>query len=135
MKYIEDMMTRFSARHELHLKLYGEGNDQRLTGKHETSSMEQFSYGAGNRAASFRIPSSTYSANGKGYIEDRRPSSNCDPYVVSSIILDTACVDELNSNAVGLVNHYGKWRKWAGSADIPRETTLKVAKQVSDIRL
>jgi len=38
MKYIEDMMTKFSAKHDLHLKLYGEGNDKRLTGVHETSS-------------------------------------------------------------------------------------------------
>ena len=57
MKYIETMMTKFDKKHKLHLKLYGEGNDQRLTGEHETSSFEKFSYGPGNRAASFRIPS------------------------------------------------------------------------------
>jgi glutamine synthetase len=103
MKYIEDMMVKFGNRHALHLKLYGEGNDKRLTGEHETSSFSKFSYGAGNRAASFRIPSQTYAAKGKGYIEDRRPSSNIDPYVVTSIILDTACVDELESHAQELV--------------------------------
>lgn len=97
MKYIEDMMAKFAAKHKLHLKLYGEGNDQRLTGTHETSSMHEFSYGPGNRAASFRIPSQTYADKGKGYIEDRRPSSNIDPYVVTAIIVDTACVDELES--------------------------------------
>jgi len=110
MKYIEDMMTKFSARHTLHLKLYGEGNDKRLTGAHETSSFTQFSYGPGNRAASFRIPSATYAAKGKGYIEDRRPSSNIDPYVVTAIILDTAVVDELESLAPELVSHYSSWR-------------------------
>jgi len=50
------------------MKLYGEGNDKRLTGEHETSSVDKFSYGPGNRAASFRIPTSTYAAKGKGYI-------------------------------------------------------------------
>ena len=110
MKYIEDMMGKFSAKHALHLKLYGEGNDKRLTGQHETSSFTKFSYGPGNRAASFRIPSTTYAAKGKGYIEDRRPSSNIDPYVVTGIMLDTACIDELESLAPELVKHYSDWR-------------------------
>merc|ERR1712167_61751 len=88
-KYIDDMMAKFAAKHKLHISLYGAGNDQRLTGAHETSSMETFSYGCGNRAASFRIPTSVMASNGKGYIEDRRPASNIDPYVVSSIIFDT----------------------------------------------
>jgi glutamine synthetase len=57
MKYIEDMMTKLAAKHSLHLKLYGEGNEERLSGKHETSSFKEFSYGPGNRAASVRIPS------------------------------------------------------------------------------
>ena len=57
MKYIKDMMTKFSNKHKLHLELYGEGNEKRLTGEHETSSFHDFSYGPGNRAASFRIPS------------------------------------------------------------------------------
>jgi len=135
MKYIDDMMSRFGAKHSLHLKLYGEGNDKRLTGQHETSSFTQFSYGAGNRAASFRIPSSTYAAKGKGYIEDRRPSSNIDPYVVTSIILDTACVDEIESHAPELVKHYSDWRQWNSTEDIPRESQLKVAQQVSEIRM
>lgn len=74
--------------------------------------MDKFSYGPGNRAASFRIPSSTYAAKGKGYIEDRRPSSNIDPYVVTSIVLDTSCVNDKNSHAPALVFHYNQWRKW-----------------------
>ena len=56
MKYIEDMMVKFEAQHDTHMSLYGEDNDQRLTGIHETSSFKKFSYGVGNRAASFRIP-------------------------------------------------------------------------------
>ena len=58
MKYIEDMMSKFEAKHDLHMKLYGEDNHKRLTGIHETSSFKTFSYGTGNRAASFRIPTS-----------------------------------------------------------------------------
>jgi len=51
------MMEKFAAKHILHCSLYGDDNNKRLTGHHETSSMEKFSYGVGNRAASFRIPS------------------------------------------------------------------------------
>jgi glutamine synthetase len=55
MKYIDDMMAKFAAKHELHIALYGD-NKHRLTGLHETSSIDKFSYGTGNRACSFRIP-------------------------------------------------------------------------------
>jgi len=94
MKYIDDMMTKFEAKHDLHIKLYGENNKARLTGIHETSSFTKFSYGTGNRAASFRIPTQTAHDNGKGYIEDRRPASNIDPYIVGAIMLDTSCIAE-----------------------------------------
>jgi len=89
MKYIEDMMEKLGKKHVLHLSYYGEGNEKRLTGHHETSSMHTFSFGTGNRAASVRIPTSTANANGKGYVEDRRPASNCDPYIVTAMIADT----------------------------------------------
>lgn len=56
MAYIDDMMKKFEAKHTLHIKLYGADNHKRLTGIHETSSMDKFSYGCGNRACSFRIP-------------------------------------------------------------------------------
>ena len=58
----------------------------RLTGKCETSDMETFSYGVGSRSSSIRIPNKT-KEDGYGYLEDRRPSSSCDPYLVTSIIL------------------------------------------------
>lgn len=90
MKYIEDMMARFDAKHKLHISVYGEDNQKRLTGHHETSSCDVFSWGVGNRAASFRVPTSTAHANGAGYIEDRRPASNIDPYVVCALIADTS---------------------------------------------
>jgi len=50
------MMKKFDAKHDLHISLYGADNHKRLTGVHETSSIHKFSYGTGNRAASFRIP-------------------------------------------------------------------------------
>jgi len=118
MKYIDDMMDRFSKKHPLHISLYGAGNEKRLTGEHETSSMEQFSYGCGNRAASFRIPTSVMANNGKGYIEDRRPASNIDPYVVSAIIFDTGVLNE--SKAAPLVEHYHSWSKWMETATIEK---------------
>merc|ERR1719321_804293 len=110
MKYIDDMMTKFAAKHALHISLYGAGNEKRLTGQHETSSSTEFSYGCGNRAASFRIPTSVMAANGKGYIEDRRPASNIDPYVVSSIIFDTGVLPE--SKADQMVEQYLEWSEW-----------------------
>jgi len=118
MKYIDDMMTKFSERHALHISLYGAGNDKRLTGEHETSSATVFSYGCGNRAASFRIPTSTMAANGKGYVEDRRPASNIDPYVVSAIIFDTGVLAE--SKAAPLVESYLSWAKWMETATITK---------------
>lgn len=107
MPYIEDMMSKFKDKHLIHMKMYGEDNEKRLTGIHETSAYDQFSYGAGNRGASFRIPSVTLKNQGKGYIEDRRPASNIDPYVVSSMIFDTACLN--GSASTDLVNHYNSW--------------------------
>ncbi len=116
MKYIDDMMTRWGAKHSLHMQLYGEGNTKRLTGHHETSSYTKFSYGTGNRAASFRIPSQTTADNGKGYVEDRRPASNIDPYVVSAIVLDTGVLEK--SLAQPLVDSYTKWVEWLGTIKI-----------------
>ena len=56
MEYIDEMMKKFADSHKLHISMYGKDNDLRLTGIHETSSISKFSYGCGNRAASFRIP-------------------------------------------------------------------------------
>ena len=118
MKYIDDMMKKMGAKHELHMKLYGEDNQKRLTGIHETSSFSKFSYGVGNRAASFRIPSQTRHDNGKGYIEDRRPASNIDPYVVAAIILDTGCIEK--TLAEPLVNHYDAWTTYLSKTVIEK---------------
>ena len=104
MKYIDDMMAKFAEKHKVHISIYGSDNDKRLTGLHETSSCDKFSYGCGNRAASFRIPTSVMHANGKGYIEDRRPASNIDPYVVSAAIFDTGVLSAKDSKLQPLVD-------------------------------
>ena len=72
-----------------HIAVYGAFNDQRLTGKHETQSIHEFSYGVSDRGASIRIPIMTVENGYKGWLEDRRPSSNGDPYKIAAIIIKT----------------------------------------------
>ena len=69
----------------------GEDNKLRLTGAHETASIDAFTFGVANRGCSARIPRDT-EANKKGYFEDRRPASNCDPYIVTKKIIETCCL-------------------------------------------
>jgi len=110
--YIEEMMDKFEAKHEVHMEIYGEDNQKRLTGIHETSSFKRFSYGVGNRAASFRIPTQTRHDNGKGYIEDRRPASNIDPYLVGAMVADTSILSDGKSEIEPLLAHFRAWRKF-----------------------
>jgi glutamine synthetase len=70
-----------------HIAVYGADNDQRLTGAHETQSIDKFSYGVSDRGASIRIPVGTVEAGWKGRLEDRRPASNADPYKVAAVII------------------------------------------------
>jgi glutamine synthetase len=72
-----------------HIGVYGAHNEQRLTGKHETQSIDQFSYGVSDRGASIRIPVSTVEDGWIGRLEDRRPASNADPYKVAAAIVKT----------------------------------------------
>lgn len=92
LQHIEKAIEKMSLHHEEHIKAYdpnkGKDNERRLTGLHETSSIHDFSAGVANRGASIRIPRQV-AEDGKGYLEDRRPSSNCDPYAVTEIICKT----------------------------------------------
>ncbi len=72
-----------------HIAVYGAENDQRLTGAHETQSIDKFSYGVSDRGASIRIPIATVENNWKGWLEDRRPASNGDPYKIAARIIKT----------------------------------------------
>ncbi len=73
-----------------HIANYGAGNENRLTGLHETQRIDQFSYGVSDRGASIRIPWQV-KVDQKGYLEDRRPASNMDPYLVTRLLIQTTC--------------------------------------------
>src|SRR5439155_248055 len=77
-------------RHDLHIANYGFGIEERLTGLHETCSYKEFRYGVSDRGASVRIPWQV-AKDRKGYIEDRRPNANADPYVTTRLIIETVC--------------------------------------------
>ncbi len=70
------------------MAVYGTGNELRMTGKHETADYKTFSSGRANRGASIRIGNDTFNDK-RGYFEDRRPSSNMNPYQVTSILFET----------------------------------------------
>ena len=72
-----------------HIEVYGADNDQRLTGDHETQYINEFSYGVSDRGASIRIPILTVENGWKGWLEDRRPASNGDPYKIAARIIKT----------------------------------------------
>jgi glutamine synthetase len=72
-----------------HIDVYGADNHLRLTGKHETASIHDFSYGVSDRGASLRIPALVPTKGWKGYMEDRRPNSAADPYRVAARIIKT----------------------------------------------
>ena len=75
--------------HKDAIEAYGSDNDKRLTGLHETQSIDKFSYDVSDRGASIRIPIYTVENNWNGYLEDRRPASNADPYRIISHLVST----------------------------------------------
>ena len=83
------MCKKLGAVHEQGIASYGSDNDMRLTGLHETQSIDTFSFGVSDRGASIRIPIYTVEHNWNGYLEDRRPASNADPYKVIAHIVST----------------------------------------------
>jgi glutamine synthetase len=89
----EEMMTKicehFGANIDRHVSVYGAENDQRLTGLHETQSINKFSYGVSDRGASIRIPVATIQNGWRGRLEDRRPASNGDPYQIGAVVIKT----------------------------------------------
>lgn len=89
-KEIEVACKKLEKNHGKHIAVYGAHNEERLTGLHETCSINEFRYGVSDRGASIRIPMQT-SNNGYGYLEDRRPAANMDPYKVCAMIIETTC--------------------------------------------
>lgn len=91
MKAIEKAIEALSHKHKEHIAVYGDGLAERLTGLHETASIHEFRGGIADRGASIRIPQPV-ALKGYGYLEDRRPAANADPYAVSARILETICL-------------------------------------------
>lgn len=86
-------LEKLGKKHELHIEQYGAGNDERLTGKLETASIDKFSWGVADRGASCRVGADV-AVKGYGYLEDRRPAGNCDPYVVTRLLVETCVIDK-----------------------------------------
>ena len=87
--YLEALMSAFEENINEHIAVYGPDNHLRLTGKHETQSIDKFSYGLSDRGASVRLPVNFIRNGYKGYLEDRRPNSEADPYQIVCRLLKT----------------------------------------------
>lgn len=100
--HIYNGIERLGKRHDYHIQMYdprgGKDNERRLTGRHETSTIFEFSYGVAHRGCSIRVPRQC-AEDGYGYMEDRRPSSNCDPYSVTEAIVRTVILEETDEEA------------------------------------
>jgi glutamine synthetase len=94
--YFEAIFNVFETNHQKHIENYGSDNNMRLTGKHETQSIDKFSYGVSDRGSSIRIPQVTVNNGWKGYVEDRRPASNGDPYKIMKVISESINQAEAN---------------------------------------
>ena len=99
-EYFESLMKAFEKNWKEHIDVYGPDNDKRLTGKHETAPWNKFSYGVADRGASIRVPHSFVNNGYKGYLEDRRPNSQGDPYAIASQILKTISEVPTSAKAV-----------------------------------
>jgi glutamine synthetase len=89
---LNEYIPRLGMHHAEDVRLMGNGNEERLTGLHETSSMEKFTYGIGTRNTSIRVGNDTFN-KGKGYFEDRRPAANIEPYTVTSLLFMRCCLE------------------------------------------
>ncbi|KAL7583153.1 hypothetical protein Lser_V15G42855 [Lactuca serriola] len=94
-------ILNLSLRHSDHISAYGEGNERRLIGKDETASINTFSWGVANRGCSICVGCDTEKA-GKGYLEDRLPTSNMDPYIVTGLLAETTLLWEPTLEAEAL---------------------------------
>ncbi|MDE3026307.1 MAG: glutamine synthetase beta-grasp domain-containing protein [Acidobacteriota bacterium] len=88
-EYFAELMKAFDVYKSEHIEVYGPDNHLRLTGLHETQSIDKFTYGVADRGASIRVPHSFVGDGYRGYLEDRRPNSLGDPYRIAGRILQT----------------------------------------------
>jgi glutamine synthetase len=91
LEHINKAVEKLKQNHSYHMENYGKDNNKRMTGHHETASYDKFTWGIGSRNTSIRVGYETFK-NNKGYFEDRRPASNIDPYLTTSIIFKTCCL-------------------------------------------
>ena len=91
-EFINEAVDKLSHKHSEHMEMYGADNRERMSGLHETASYDKFSIGVGNRGCSVRIGNDAIK-EGKGYFEDRRPGSNCDPYLVTGMLFKTTVLE------------------------------------------
>tara|TARA_B100000674_G_scaffold297660_1_gene246804 strand:- start:425 stop:1861 length:1437 start_codon:yes stop_codon:yes gene_type:complete len=96
-KYMEEAIGLLESKHLDHMAVYGEDNEMRMTGKHETASYDKFTWGIANRGTSIRIPRQCW-VEKCGYIEDRRPASNANPYEVCSALVNTTVMSSDSYN-------------------------------------
>ena len=90
LEYMKNVIfPKLESSHASDIAYYGKDNHKRLTGKHETANIASFSWGIGSRNTSVRIGHET-EYNGRGYFEDRRPASNCDPYLVCMLLVNNS---------------------------------------------
>ncbi|MBT3950667.1 MAG: glutamine synthetase [Candidatus Marinimicrobia bacterium] len=91
--YIYEAIEKLSKKHVEHMTVYGKDNELRMTGEYETASYNVFTWGVADRGASIRIGNDNFK-NKKGYFEDRRPGSNCDPYLVTAKLCETIILEK-----------------------------------------
>ena len=113
-----------------HIAAYGAGIEDRLTGAHETAPYNKFSYGVSNRGASVRIPARVAEAK-RGYIEDRRPNANIDPYIVAALITETICGAASASATKRVAAKKTAVRKTVKKAPAKKTAAKKVAKRAA----
>jgi len=106
-EYFNSIFSSMDIRQKKHIEVYGSDNYMRLTGKHETQSINKFSWGISDRGASIRVPIQT-SKEWKGYLEDRRPSSNANPYNIVRVISETIkMANEINTTKNNMFSNVG----------------------------
>jgi glutamine synthetase len=118
-------------RHAEHVAVYGDGLAERLTGLHETCSLHEFRDGVADRGSSVRIPRSV-AAQGHGYLEDRRPAANADPYCVAARLLDTVCAVVDHDHDNGQAGRTDSGRRWSGELPSLQQPSASAAGPYQD---
>ena len=109
LKHILKAVEKLGEHHKEMINVYGgDDNKERLTGRHETASWDKFSWGFANRGATIRVGRKTQQ-EGKGYMEVRAVSSNCDPYLVTSKIFEVTCLQNNKNNDIPKFHKNPEW--------------------------